>query len=57
VEQGDREDADSNSCGLSYVNAPIASLEGRLQEICVITDKLVELNPGGYKLFCELATN
>jgi hypothetical protein len=51
------EDTRSDGSGLSYVNALVASSEERLQEIQAITDKLVELNPGGYKLVCELATN
>jgi hypothetical protein len=57
VGQGDAEDTRFDGSGLSYVDAPVASLEERLQEIRAITDKLVELNPGGYKLVCELATN
>jgi hypothetical protein len=42
---------------VSYVNAPMAPVEECLQEIHVITDKLVEVNPGGYKLVCDLAAN
>jgi hypothetical protein len=29
-------------------------LEERLQEIHAITNELVEVNPGGYKLVCDL---
>jgi hypothetical protein len=57
VEQGDRDDARSNGSVLSYANAPIVSLEECPQEIHIITDELVELNPGGYQLVCKLATN
>jgi hypothetical protein len=35
----------------------MAPAEERLQEIRVITDELIEVNPGGYKLVCDLATN
>jgi hypothetical protein len=31
--------------------------EEHLQEIRAVTDELVEINPGGYKLVCDLATN
>jgi uncharacterized protein YfkK (UPF0435 family) len=46
VEPEDREDARSDNSGLSYIDALIASSEEHPQEIRVITDKLVELNPG-----------
>jgi hypothetical protein len=57
AEQGNTEDTRSDGSGLSYIDAPVVSLEECLQEIRAITDELVELNPGGYKLVCELATN
>jgi hypothetical protein len=57
VEQGDVEDTRSDGSGLSYVDAPIAPVEERLQEIRAITNELIEVNPGGYKLVCDLATN
>jgi hypothetical protein len=57
VEQGDVEDTRSDGSGLSYVDAPMAPSEERLQEIRAVTDKLVEINPGGYKLVCDLAAN
>jgi hypothetical protein len=57
MEQGDAEDTRSDGSGLSYVDALMASAEERLQEIRVITEELVEVNPGGYKLVCDLAAN
>jgi hypothetical protein len=57
VEQGDVEDTRSNGSGLRYVDAPMVASEERLQEIRAITDELVKVNPGGYKLVCDLATN
>jgi hypothetical protein len=51
------EDTRSDGSGLSYIDAPMAPLEERLQEICMITDELVEINPGGYKLVCDSAAN
>jgi hypothetical protein len=51
------EDTQSNGSGLSYVDALMVPSEERLQEIRVITDELVEINPGGYKLVCDLAAN
>jgi hypothetical protein len=57
VEQGDTEDTRSNGSGLSYVDAPVAPSEEHLQEIRAVTDELVEINSGGYKLVCDLATN
>jgi hypothetical protein len=51
------EDTRSNGSGLTYVGAPVTSLEEHLQEIRAITDELVELDPGGYKLVFELTTN
>jgi hypothetical protein len=55
VEQGDAEDTRSNGSGLSYVDALMAPSEERLQEIHAITEEVVEVNPGGYKLVCDLA--
>jgi hypothetical protein len=57
IEQGDAEDTRSDGSGLSYVDALMAPVEERLQEIRAITEALVEINPGGYKLVCDLATN
>jgi hypothetical protein len=57
AEQGDAEDTRSNGSGLSYVNTPMVPAEEHLQEIRAVTDELVEINPGGYKLVCDLATN
>jgi hypothetical protein len=57
VEQGDAEETRSDGSGLSYIDAPMAPAEERLQEIHAITNELIEVNPGGYKLVCDLATN
>ena len=57
VDEGDREETGSNSSDLSYVDAPIAPpvrlIEGPSQEV----NELVDINPGGYELVCDLATN
>jgi hypothetical protein len=57
VEQGDVEDTRSDGSGLSYIDALVPSSEERVQEIRAITNELVEINPGGYRLVCHLATN
>jgi hypothetical protein len=56
-QEGEVEDTRSDGSGLSYIDALMAASEEHLQEICAVTDELVEINPGGYKLACDLATN
>jgi hypothetical protein len=51
------EDTRSDGSGLSYIDALVPSSEERVQEIRAITNELVEINPGGYRLVCHLATN